>query len=448
MSRLNVEMQLPAWAEFATLSQIKSVIVELRSGGLYNPTLLMEKMLENPRLLGAVNTRINGLLSAEIRWEPIRNNRAARKAAREAAEDFRLMAPVPQRRQFARAGLLLGFGLAQRVPFASPTSERDLFRLRPYWPGWTRWDWHRDVYQVAVRDGAPVDVRSPSFDLGMAPPSDSPWIVHEPNGEYSWREGLLLGLYKAVFGHDLATGYLNTAAMKHGVGITTVEYPQPITDDDKQFVKDFANDFQSLGSNGVIPLPQRDGGEGYKLKPFEFVGGNGNEVIDRALNIAAVAMAIVLLGHNLTTEVKGGSYAAAGIGEFIRSDIKTNDGQSEAATLLPQLMAPWAEANYGDPELAPKCCYVTDPPAANKAMADTLYQLSAAVREFRNSASRADTDALLERFGIPLLDPSQVQVPAGMPTIGAPPDGADAEDAADATDTNERADEAAAAEAA
>jgi len=444
MSRPQVELQLPAWAEFATLSQVKNVISELRAGSFYNPTLLIERMLENPRLLGAVNTRINGLLSAEIRWEPIRNNRAARKAAREATEDFRLMAPAPQRRQFARAGLLGGFALAQRVPFDSPTSERSLFRLRPYWSGWAMWDWSRDVYRVARRDGDPVEVRSPSFDLGMRALTDSPWVVHEPNGEYSWREGLILGLYKSVFGHDLATGYLNTAAMKYGVGITTVEYPEPQNDDDKKFAKDFAKDFRAIGSNGFVPLPQREDGIGYKLKPFEFAGGNGNEVIDRALNIAAVAMAIVLLGHNLTSEVKGGSFAAAGVGEFIRSDIKTNDGMTEAATLVPQLMAPWAAANYGDPELAPKACYVTDPPAANKARADTLYQLSAAIREFRNSTSRADTDALLESFGVPLLDVAKVQVPAETPMPpGAPHEAADAEDAADATDSNEPADEAA-----
>lgn len=440
MAIVRLEPQIPAWGEFATLPQIKTVMVELRSGQLYNPTLLVERLLENPRLLGAVNTRINGLLSSKIEWEPGKNNREGRRAARDAYVDFPLMAPTPQRRQFAKSSLLLGFGLAQRVPFPLEMvpSGRSLFRLRPYWSGFANWSWSDDCYKVRERDGAISDVRSPSFDLGLGIlPSESQWVVAEPNGEHSWREGLILGLYKAAFGHDLSLGYLNTAAMKFGVGVTKVKFPTPRNDEEKALQAQFIKDYRAIGSNGAIPLQQReDGTGGYDLEPFEFQNGGGADVIDRALNTAAIAMAIVLLGHNLTTEVKGGSYAAAGVGEYIRTDIKVSDAGVEWATLGPQLICPWAEANYRDPEVAPRACYVADPPTVNKQRAETLNQLAMATREFRANVPRADVNALCEQFGIPLLDETQVQVPATPPAPGAPPPPttdpeSDAEDAAE-----------------
>ena len=44
----------------------------------------------------------------------------------------------------------------------------------------------------------------------------------------------------------------------------------------------------------------------------------------------AVALAILLLGHNLTTEIKnGGSYAAAGVANYIRDDVKSEDGATD-----------------------------------------------------------------------------------------------------------------------
>lgn len=431
MAIVRLEPQIPAWGEFATLPQIKSVMVELRSGQLYNPTLLVERLLENPRLLGAVNTRINGLLSSKIEWEPGKNNREGRRAARDIEVDFPRMAPTPQRRQFAKTSLLLGFGLGQRVPIPPEMvpSGRELYRLRPYWSGFAAWNWATDAYRVQARDGEFIDVRSPSFDIGAGlAPADSQWIVAEPNGEYSWREGLILGLYKAAFGHDLSLNYLNTAAMKFGVGVTKVKFPTPRNDEEKALQAQFIKDYRAIGSNGAIPLQQReDGTGGYDLEPFEFQNGGGADVIDRALNTAAIAMAIVLLGHNLTTEVKGGSYAAAGVGEYIRTDIKVSDAGVEWATLGPQLICPWAEANYRDPEVTPRACYVADPPTVNKQRAETLNQLAMATTALRANVPRADVNALCEQFGIPLLDETQVQVPATAPVPGAPPPAPDPE---------------------
>lgn len=407
----SVEPPIPVSTEFKTVDSILSVIRQLDAGDFYWPAILIERMLWNPRLRGAVGTRLNGHIATQIRWEPVRNNAACRRAARDMAEDWPTMAPSPQRQQFNKWGLLLGISFAQRVPMESPTSGRRLFRLRPYWPGWMTWNWDGDSYRAEVRNGAPWNIPSPSHTLAHAVASSSPWIVHEPFGEHSWREGLIHALWRVVFGHDLAFRDLNRGSEKNGIGMMKAKYPAGAgNSEDKQAIRDFTSGLRRMGSEGVVPLEQRQDSPSFDVEPLEFTGVGG-DMIAAALNTAAIAMAIVLLGHNLTTEVKGGSYAAAGVGEYIRSDIKANDFEAETASLHPGLAAPWALENYGDPEIAPRAVGVTDPPTVNEVTARTYQQLMLAIREMKQSAPNVDVDTLLERFRIPLLVLSKTQVP-------------------------------------
>ena len=110
----------------------------------------------------------------------------------------------------------------------------------------------------------------------------------------------------------------------------------------------------------MIPLEQRSEGEAnFDVETLEYTG-TGFQCIADTMNSNAVALAILLLGHNLTTEIKGGgSYAAAGVGEYIRDDKKHDDSDIERTWAEPQIVAPWAEANYGDPSVAPVLEYVT-----------------------------------------------------------------------------------------
>jgi len=422
-SVIHVELPLPTPSEITTVAAVRSLIHQLDQGDLYKPALLVERMLWNPRLRAVLGTRLAGLVSTEIRWEPIRNSSDARRAAEEFREDWPIMSPSPQRRQFHKWGLLLGVSFAQRVPLDSPTSGRTLFRLRTYWPGWAHWNWMLDIYRVQTRDRGLVDVPSPSMMLSLLPPSDSPWIVHEPFGEKSFREGLVHGLSHPWFGHDRTFAALYRAAEKYGIGLLKALYPRGEGDKYKVDLGKFVDAIRKISYDGVIPCEQREEPEkGYDVQPLEFAGGTGFEVIDRALNAAAISIAILLLGHNLTTEVKGGSYAAAGVGEYIRSDIKSSDAQDEWATLGPQLAAPWALVNYGDPELAPRAVYVTDPPAVNESTARTYQALGQAIRELKNILPSLDEEALAERFRLPLRERNKAQEQAlPLPGVASTP---------------------------
>lgn len=410
---LVVEPPVPTTSGFTKVEHVQAVINDLDAGEFRRPAVLIERMLWNPRLRGVLNTRIGGAMAAEIRWEPARNTPNARRAAEGWRVDWDLAAPVPTRKQLAKWNLMLGLALGQRAPVVAKRSGRLIPVARPYWPGWARWDDLRKTYQVQTQ-AAEIDV--PSLAVGgEIDPAESPWVVSEPFGPRSYREAIVHAAWESWLGRGRSWRDQQRASEKHGVGITKLKYPRGKGDDEEQqAVAEMAVRVRDMGRDGVVPLEQNaPNGEhaSEDIEPFEFSGA-GFAAIDSAMNACAVDMAILLLGHNLVVEVKGGSYAAASVGDYIRDDAKHDDAAAEWAWVGPQLVEVWAAWNYGDPDLAPRAVYVTDSPAVNKAAAETINQLSQSLDNLARHG--VDVKSLCERFRLPLAVANrlQVQVPA------------------------------------
>jgi hypothetical protein len=424
--RIYAEPAIPVATEFCTVDQVRAVINQHISGRFRVSTLLTERMLWNPRLRAALNTRTAGLLSAQIQFEPARENRDARRAAREFAEDWPAMVMAPMRRQSARWRILLGVGFGQRGLMLSPSSGRHIYKFRPYWPGFANWYWAEGGYRIQTYDAGVVDAGSPGLRdvgapsptlTGLINPSEQPWMIDEPNGENSWRDAMILAAWRPFLGHEFASRDQNRNSEKNGIGAVKAYYPRGEGDQHKAAVQAYTDGIRNVGSEPVIPCESRvdpETGEksGFDAEPFEF-NGTGNAAISDALNSNAVALAILFLGHNLTTEIKGGgSYAAAGVGEYIRDDIKHDDAANEWAMFGPQLARPYCLLNYGDPELAPRARYITDSTAVNKAIAQMYGAIAQAIQFLRMNVPAFDVDAFCEQWRIPLLAKGSVQVPA------------------------------------
>jgi hypothetical protein len=424
-----VEPPIPLATEFSSVDQVRAVITQLDQGNFRMPSLLLERMMWNPRLRATTETRLAGLISTEVRFEPARNTPDCRRAAKELTEDWRYIATSPMRKQMWQAALFLGFGLAQRVEDVAPTG-RTIFKLRPYWPGFASWYWARKAYRVITFDAGVTETASPSVDrkaIDVFAPSPSdrvpsaseqPWVIAEPFGVNSYRGGLIHAAWRPWLGHEWASRDQARASEKHGLGIVKFYYPAGKGTEYEAGLKRSMAGLRTMGAEGVIPLERRpddiDGKNvGFDVEPFEF-NGAGFQAISDTMNANAVALAILLLGHNLTTEIKGGgSYAAAGVADYIRDDKKFEDGDGEYSYAGPQLIVPWAEANYGDPSLAPIAHYVTDSPAVNLQRAQMIYQVSMAAAQLRANVPKVDCDALAEEFRLPMLsDGVTVQVPA------------------------------------
>ncbi len=427
-----VEPPIPTTTEFCTVEHVRSVITQLDQGNFRQPAILLERMLWNPRLRSVLETRLAGLISTEVRFEPSVLNRDGRRAAKEFTEDWPAIAASPMRKQMWGSSLFLGFGLGQRVPDTAP-SGRTIFKLRPYWPGFASWYWARKSYRIQTFnkgvtestspsvDRAAIDVFAPSTYDRVPPADEQPWVIAEPFGVNSYRSGLIHAAWRPWFGHEWATRDQARSSEKSGIGIMKALYPRGTGDEHKAALALWLKGLRTMGSEGVIPCEVRGEGEpGFGAEPFEF-NGTGFQAISDTMNANAVALAILLLGHNLTTEIKGGgSYAAAGVADYIRDDKKYEDGDGEASYAQPQLAVPWAVANYGDPSLAPRFKYVTDSPAVNLQRAQMAYQVSLACAQLRANVPKVDLEALAEEFRLPMLAEG-VTVPVAAPLPGTTP---------------------------
>jgi hypothetical protein len=419
------------FGQFRTRQSIESAISTHDYGDFTWSAALARQMLANPRLRGVVETRLNGLMGTAIRWEPARSNDIGRRAAKAIAEDWPLIASEAARKQLHQWGLILGVGFAQKHWHVSPTSGRAIPRLEVFDPAWTSWDWGPRLYRISSQQGVQW-VRSPAqtvpgedhelpagSKISIASPMQ--WVVHEPFGQHSWLEALIHPTGETYLAHQWARRDMARAAEKLGLAAIKVLYPEGAGN--QKALSALLLALRRLHSEGILPLEQRlDGSPGMNVEPFEY-GGQGYDIIQRTKDSNSVDFSVLYLGHNLTTEVKGGSYAAANVGDLIRGDIKAFDGTSEASTMRFQVVADWAEMNFGDRELAPLAVYETDPPALNMTAAQTLTFVAQAIATLGKVAPWIDFEALLARFRVPMLpgiDRKIVQPPPPTPPGGGP----------------------------
>jgi hypothetical protein len=414
LSNVRREPPIQIAPDFKTVPDCKAVITTLDYGQFMLASWLIEQMMWNSRVRGVNETRLNGLIGTPIRWRPGRDNARARRAARDIVEDFPLIAAPATRKQIAKWGLNLGVAFAQKHWYRSTSSGREIPRLETYHPQWALFDWALRAYRIWTLDGW-VIVPSPALQVPGEPwqptyaesssDADSPrrWVVHEPFGQHSWRDGLVHAAWRPWLGHEYANRDMSRSSEKLGLGIVKLKYPKSI---DKTALNLLIQKIRTIGSEGVLPVEQyleESGQASYDVEPFEF-SGTGFEMIQGTKESNATDIAVLYLGHNTTAETKGASVgASAQVGNLIRGDIRVGDCENEGATLVGQVLGDWAEVNYGDRGNAPIPDYVTDPPSENQAAALTLFNVSNAIDKLRAAAPGIDFDELLNRFQVPMI---------------------------------------------
>jgi hypothetical protein len=422
LPRVRREPPIQIAPDFKTVDDCKSVITALDFGQFMLAAWLVEQMLWNSRVRGVNNTRFAGLIGTPIRWEPGRNNELGRRAARDIVEDWPLIASPATRKQLARWGVNLGTGFAQKHWYTARTSGRRIPRLETYHPQWAIFDWSLRAYRVWTMNGwaivpspalqVPGETWEPTYAPAYAQPDTlKRWVVHEPFGQHSWREGMIHAAWRPWLGHEWANRDMGRGSEKMGLGIVKLKYPKAT---DKTALNYLISKMRRLGAEGVLPVEQysaQDGMANYDVEPFEWTG-TGFDIIRGTKESNATDLAVLYLGHNTTAETKGASVgASAQVGNLIRGDIRVEDCYSEFATMVGQVLPDWAEENYGDPGVAPIPIYETDNPSENVTASQTLFNVANAIEKLRANCPGVDFAQLLSRFRVPMSP--------GIPVVGA-----------------------------
>lgn len=424
----------PSWVpgKFSTVQACETAANMALWGQFQFPAWLIEQTLKSPRARGPFQTRLNGLTGTEIQWLPGRNNELGRRAVEAVKVDWPKMASAATRYQLSQWGLTLGVGFAQKHWYVDPSTGRQIPRLQVWHPQWTLWDWALNnrfgAYRIWTLDSWEI-VPSPSLQVPGEPFDPGPtgqqydprrWVVHEPFGTQSWRQGLIHALWASALGWQFADQDMSALCEKQGVGGFKVNYPKT-TEGKGANGEISANSslgmlmsaLRSLGRRPVIPVETYPTGHNlasYDVDTFEW-SGVGFDIVKGTKESKALDLAVLILGHNTTSSsTTAGASAGANVGNDIRADLRIGDCWNECNTIRQQVLGDWAEANGFGRENAPIPVYITDAPMANLPAAQTMLTLAQAVQIWRTQAPGVDITQLLELF----------QVPMGADGAGAP----------------------------
>lgn len=365
-----------------TPAMLRSALTLADAGTLRMAADLCEALKGDGRVRAALGQRTRGLLRLPLEFE------AERKQVEKAiGEDWYEAFPEDELAQLHDWGTLLGVGLGELV-WKKSGSGRDIPRLKVWHSRWLRFDWPTREWMLTVDGGSEIQVTA----------GDGRWILYTPGGaNRPWVNGAWRSVAKAWLLKTYSVGDWARYDEVHGAPQRVAIAPQ---DASKEKRKEVAADIAEMGADTAIALPA-----GYDLKLVEATSRSW-ETFRESIGWACTEIAIAILGQNLTTEVQGGSFAAAGVHGKVAQHLIEADAETESTATREQALSWWAQYNFGNRDLAPWPRRKTEPPEDAKAKAETQRATGEAIKALRDAGLDVDAEAMAEKAGVPLKPPS------------------------------------------
>jgi len=417
-TQVRKDMPVMAWTGSWGTVSIQQALDNHDLGQFLLSAQLSESAQRDDRVATALNTRCKGLLGLprEITPSPRGDRRKAKTAAKDLETLWAETDLTESMIQLLRWQVMMGFAVAEILWTGDASAWT--FSLKVWHPQFLWFNWATRQYMLNTSEG-PVAVT----------PGDGKWLLLTPEGEYrAWIQGAVRSIAIPWLGRQYAFRDWMRFNEVYGVPIRKASVPAQTSEDDKY--KFFA-DIRDAGSAMVVTCPTGVDGQKYDIELVEATA-TGWETFRNATEDADKRITLALLGQNLTTEVSGGSFAAAKVHGQVRQDYLEADERGLVAGFRRQVLRAWAAFNYGDPDLAPVLRFDVEPPEDAKANADTLVSLSTALLNLATVAPEVDRRALLASYNLPLHEPGEELPPVVVAPPGAPPAPAAPKPAADA----------------
>lgn len=374
---------------------VRSALTQMQRGDFGPAGALADAVLADDRVQAALGTRVNGVLGLPLKFDPADDTTAAAKAAQALDADWWEIANETVLSEWTAYALLLGACAAELV--WDTTGERAVPRLRVWHPSNLRRDPGTGGWSVQLQGGKRLPIE----------PGDGKWALLTPFGERrGGTRGLLRSLAIAWLSKSFAIGDWNRYSEVHGSAARVGRSPKGATISERELFRD---DLARLASDSSIIVP-----DGWTVELLEAKVGSG-EVFEKLISWADKAIAISVLGQNLTTDVEGGSLAAAEVHERVRYDLVQNDAEVIATTAHDHLVSWWSLYNFGARELAPWPAWDTAAPTDEVASATALGQRAQALLTLstvqQQTGLPVDWSELADQLSIPLVRGQAVVTP-------------------------------------
>lgn len=399
-----IELQSHTVAEW-TPAQVRAALRDADSGKLERVADLVEAIKGDDRVQGVLSTRSHGLLGlpltffgSDVQTQALEGVRA-QSGAKGIPGDWWAMFPEAELAQLVEWGILLGVGLAERVPSTErEIGARSTPRLKVWHPRWLRFDWASQSWRLMTSEG----------EITITP-GDGQWILYTPYGSNrpwthgAWRPIAFAWVLKQFALHDRAR-HSEVQGSPTRVGTS----PEGASEDSR---KKFLRSLRAMGRDNAFVMPA-----GYDYKVIE-ASSRTWEIYGAQVEWADRAIAVTLTGQSVTTDGTKG-FSNGNIHAAVKADLIQFTAESLTTCLHEQGLRPWANDNWGETVDVAHAHYDTDPPEDRKTQAEALGQLGDAVAKLdsalEKSGRRVNAVELIGSFGVPLLA-------APAPTTPPPP---------------------------
>lgn len=386
----------------ATVEAVRAIITEHEQGEFYTSAQLADVLDRNARVRGALDSRVRAVLGAETKLEPpsqAADDPLAHLIMRRAETWWNDVANEAVLEGMLRYHITVGVAPAE----VTWSVRRNVVDGASWIPTIHPWHPATSGYDDSTKRLYVTDAKGHALDVC---PGDGRWLVLQASALYPWMRGVIrcVGLEDTMRGFAIQDWA--RWCEKHGIPITKAYVPRE--EIASTATKNFLRNLRLMGRQGHIKLPVDDDGKKRYDVAFEEMKAASWQGFLRMVELCDTDVSIAILGQNLTSEVKGGSYAAARVHDEVKLDIVRADANMLSTCLREGVLKPWVRFNYGAhvEELAPWPRWLVEPPVNMESSSKILSAVMGAVE----AAARAqqagiivplDVRALLEVYEIP-----------------------------------------------
>lgn len=388
-----------------TVGDVRGALMDLSAGIFDRPTQLHDTIASDSRVQSAMRSRSGGLLGREITFKvpsKYKEDRTAKKCLAAWERHWPQMEAEPALIDLVETSGSLGFAYSQLLWDTSKNIWKPY--LQPFSSRYAYYHWVQRQHVAITLDGqVPIT------------PGDSHWVMHAPYGTYrGWMRGALRALAQWWLARNYALRDWARYCERHGFPILLADTPFGADPND---VAAYTTQLSGIGQESVLQLPggpdlQKYGK--YDLRYLEPADANW-QAFKELINQCSDEITLALMGQNLTSQVKEGSFAAARVHADVKQAIIEADARALAKTVYVQIARPFAALNFGDANLAPIPKWDVRADEDLKAKAQTFFSYAMGMQNMRLAGYRVKNPMALARmFGLEGLrvehvDPLQIQ---------------------------------------
>ena len=385
------DLPITVWSDW-TIRKIQAGVTQHVVGNFGPASMLAESMLGDDRIQSAANGRIKGTTKCDAVFTPA-EAAGGEEVSSELEQLWEEILPQDVVEALLTWAIFIGFALAEIIWEAKQNKGRTRWvpRLKVWHPLYIFFDQGRRQYVAITGSG-----------LVYIEPGDPKWFLFTPWGYYrGWIRGAVRSCSIPWVVRQYALRDWGRFSEKHGLPMIVAKVPAQSSADDKAR---FFGSIARLGDETGIQLPVQGGKDAasWDVQLLE-ARDTSWKAFPGLIQHCEQSITLALRGTNLTTNVEGGSFAAAQTHADEDSDLAISDRKKLATALRAQLVRPFVVFNYGSADLVPGLDFISpesDPAAEAKVMLDVANAISI----FRNAQVPLNLEELAQRFNVPLKD--------------------------------------------